>query len=146
MRTPARRMTLGAFSALAATALFAAPAHATVFNQGISVQSEAHIAGDGSITLSGTYHCEAPSPSGAVQIKATVIQDATRLSIGAGEVVCDGAEHEWVAGSPLTGGIHPGAARAVVELQEIHFSGGLLPRGIDTVAQDDHVIQVVARP
>ncbi|MFJ3878423.1 DUF6299 family protein [Streptomyces sp. NPDC090077] len=145
MRTPARRMALGAFSALAATALFTATAHATVFHQGISVRSEAHINEKGEITLSGTYHCEAASPSGAVQIKATVVQDGTRLSIGAGEVVCDGAEHEWVAGSPLNGGIHEGDARAVAELQEIHFSGGLMPRGIDTVAQDSRAIKVVGR-
>ncbi|MFF5704550.1 DUF6299 family protein [Streptomyces sp. NPDC012794] len=142
MRTPASRMTLGAFSALAATALFTTAAHATVFDQAISVRPEAHIAGDGSVTLSGTYRCEVASPSGAMQIKATVIQDGSRLSIGAGEVVCDGAEHAWVAGSPLTGGIHPGRATAVAELQEIHFSG-LMPRAIDTVAQDSKDIQVI---
>ncbi|MEU3721803.1 DUF6299 family protein [Streptomyces sp. NPDC031705] len=142
MRTPARRMALGAFSALAATALFTTPAHATVFHQAISLRSGAHLAEDGSVTLSGTYHCEAASPSGAVQIKATVVQDASRLSIGAGQVVCDGAEHAWVARSPLTGGIRPGRARAVAELQEIHFAG-LMPRAVDTVAQDAKDIDVV---
>ncbi|MCX5377861.1 DUF6299 family protein [Streptomyces sp. NBC_00091] len=143
MRTTARRMALGAFSALAATTLFTAPAHATVFNQGISVQSEAHIAEDGGITLSGTYHCEAASLGGAVQIKATVIQDGSQLSIGAGEVVCDGAEHEWVAHSPITGSVHPGRATAVASLQEIHLQG-LFPRSVDTVAQDTQDIEVVA--
>ncbi|RPF41069.1 hypothetical protein EDD96_4859 [Streptomyces sp. Ag109_G2-6] len=141
MRIPARRMTLTAFSALAATALFATPALATVFHQGISLRPEARITADGSVVLSGTYQCELSPASAAIQIKATVVQDATRLSIGAGEVFCDGREHIWEAVSPMTGGLHPGAARAVAELQEIHMTG-LMPRALSTVAEDRQDIEV----
>ncbi|MEW1634448.1 DUF6299 family protein [Streptomyces sp. NPDC093801] len=142
MFTPARRMALTAFSALAATSLFATPALATVFQQGISLHPEAQISRDGSVRLSGTYHCELSPKSGAVQIKATVVQDGSRLSIGAGEVFCDGREHAWEAVSPLAAGLHKGRAQAVAELQEIHMAG-LMPRAVDTVAQDSHDVEVV---
>ncbi|MFD8145290.1 DUF6299 family protein [Streptomyces sp. NPDC059708] len=142
MSTAARRMALTAFSALAATTLFATPALATVFHQGISMRSQAHINRQGEVALSGTYHCELSPTSGSVQIKATVVQDGSRLSIGAGEVFCDGREHHWKAVSPLTAGLHAGPARAVAELQEIHMSG-LMPRTLSTVAQDEQVIEVV---
>lgn len=145
MRTPARRIALAAFSALAATALFTAPAAATVFHQGISVRPEAHIAEDGTITLSGTYSCQAASPMGAVQVKVTVVQDGTHLGLGAGDARCDGQEHDWEAQGTLrlTPAIHEGAALAQAELQEIHFGGGLMPRAIDRVALDEKEIQVI---
>ncbi|MCF3180979.1 MULTISPECIES: DUF6299 family protein [Streptomyces] len=143
MSTAARRMALSAFSALAATALFATPALATVFHQGISLGSKARITPDGSVVLSGAYRCELSPTSGAVQIKATVVQDGTRLSIGAGEVFCDGRVHAWEAVSPLTAGLHPGSAHAVAELQEIHMAG-LMPRALSTVAEDQQDIEVVA--
>jgi hypothetical protein len=142
MRTPVRRMALTAFSALASTALFATPALATVFHQGISVRSQAHITPQGEVVLAGRYHCELSPTSGAIQIKATVVQDGSRLSIGAGEVFCDGREHLWKAVSPLTAGLHAGPASAVAELQEIHMAG-LMPRALSTVAQDRQDIEVI---
>ncbi|MFD8983218.1 DUF6299 family protein [Streptomyces sp. NPDC059564] len=145
MRTPARRIALAAFSALAATALFTAPAAATVYHQGISVRPHAHIAQDGTITLSGTYSCEAASPGGAVQVKVTVVQDRFRLGLGAGDARCDGEAHSWEAHGTLrlTPGIHEGAALAQAELQEIHFGGGLMPRAIDQIAVDEREIRVI---
>ncbi|MFG2877595.1 DUF6299 family protein [Streptomyces sp. NPDC048337] len=139
-----RRMALAALSALAATTVFTVPAGATVFEQGISVHPEAHIAKDGAVTLSGTYHCEQASPVGAMQIKATVEQDGSRLSIGAGEVVCDGTEREWVAHAPafVRGSVHPGHATVTGELQEIHLSPNLMPRSVATVAQDTQDVEV----
>ncbi|MEU8462420.1 DUF6299 family protein [Streptomyces sp. NPDC029003] len=148
MRTPARRIALSAFSALAATALFTAPAAATVFQQHISLRPHADIERDGTITLSGTYSCEASSPMGAVQVKVTVVQDDRyRLGLGAGDAHCDGMEHRWEARSGLsvTPGIHEGTARAMAELQEIHFGGGLMPRAIDVVAADEQEIRVTHR-
>lgn len=143
MRTHARRMALAALSALAATAVFTAPAGATVFNQGISVDEHAVISPDGGVTLSGPYHCEQASPEGAMQIKVTVVQDGNRLSIGTGgDLVCDGHEHEWRAHSPLSGGVHPGRATATAELQEIRLSGGLFPRSISTLAKDSKDIRI----
>ncbi|WP_371616294.1 DUF6299 family protein [Streptomyces sp. NBC_00454] len=139
------RMALAALAALGATAAFTAPANAAPYGNGIEVSSEAHIAQDGTIHLFGAYHCTDPSLSGAVQIKATVVQDDVRLSIGAGDAVCDGAPHEWAAHGTLrfTPGVHAGEALAEAQLQEIHFGGGLLPRSIDTVAQDSHPVMVI---
>ncbi|AWZ05424.1 MULTISPECIES: DUF6299 family protein [unclassified Streptomyces] len=132
-------MALTALSALAATAVFTAPAQATVFDQGISVKSRVHIGADGAVTLSGTYHCRQASPGGAIQIKATLVQDDVRLGIGAGDAVCDDQVHQWTARSKpgFDLGLHEGSAKAVAELQEIHFNGGLLPRAVDTVARDE---------
>lgn len=141
----ASRMALAALSALAATAVFTAPADATVFDQGISVQPYGHISEDGRITLSGTYHCSHPSPIGAkLQIAAAVLQDGTRLGFSGGEADCDGEEHVWEATGSLrlTRNIHPGRALAEVQLNEIHFSG-LMPRSIDTVAEDRQEIQLI---
>ncbi|MGW6708328.1 DUF6299 family protein [Streptomyces sp. NPDC054956] len=137
-------MALTALSALAATAVFTAPAQATVFEQGISVKSHAHIGEDGAITLSGTYHCRQASPAGAIQIKATLVQDNVQMGIGAGQAVCDDRQHTWTARSKpgFDFGLHEGPAKAVAELQEIHFHGGLLPRAIDTVAQDEKEVWV----
>ncbi|WP_327735848.1 DUF6299 family protein [Streptomyces nojiriensis] len=143
MPIPARRMALTAFSALAATTLFAAPAGATVFNQGISVHGDAYVAKDGAVTLSGTYHCEQASPNGAMQIKATLAQEGGgRLSIGAEQIVCDGRERRWVANAPgAFVNVHPGRAVVTAELQEVRFSG-LMPRSVDTVAQDSRDVEV----
>ncbi|MBT2452639.1 hypothetical protein J7F03_37485 [Streptomyces sp. ISL-43] len=107
------------------------------------MNEDAHIAEDGAVTLSGTYHCEQASPMGAMQIKATVVQDGTHLSIGAEEVVCDGTERRWVAHAPgFLAGVHPGRATVTGELQEIHLSGNLMPRSVDTVAQDTQDVEV----
>ncbi|MFB6563056.1 MULTISPECIES: DUF6299 family protein [unclassified Streptomyces] len=142
MSIPARRMALTAFSALAVTTLFTAPAGATVFNQGISVHRDAYVAKDGSVTLSGSYHCEQASPTGAMQIKATVEHGGGRLSIGAEQPVCDGTERRWVATAPGRWvNVHPGRAVVTVELQEVQLSG-LMPRSVATVAQDRQDVEV----
>ncbi|MFE0580363.1 DUF6299 family protein [Streptomyces sp. NPDC058874] len=142
MRISPRRMALAAFSALAATTLFCAPAGATVFSQGISVHHDAYVAGDGTVTLSGSYHCEQASPSGAMQIKATVEHEGGRLSIGAEQPVCDGKERRWVATAPGRWvDVRPGRAVVTAELQEVRLSG-LMPRSVSTVAQDRQDVEV----
>ncbi|MCX5199006.1 DUF6299 family protein [Streptomyces sp. NBC_00249] len=143
MRTSARRTAFTVFSALAATALFTAPAAATVYNQAVSVQEHAEIAEDGALTLRGTYHCEGP---GALQIKVTVQQeDAGNLSVGTGSLVCDGADNEWTVRAPQFGaGLHPGHAVATAELQEVHLHG-LMPSGVSTLAVDTQDIEIHER-
>ncbi|MFD6890311.1 DUF6299 family protein [Streptomyces sp. NPDC059957] len=150
MATTGPRMALAALAALGATAVFTAPANAAPHGSGmyvrdIYVSSEAHIAPDGTIHLSGEYRCTAPSPSGAVQIKATIEQDDVRLSIGGGDAQCDGAVHDWSAHGTLrlTPTVHAGEALAKAELQEIRFGGGLLPRSVDTIAQDARPVRVI---
>ncbi|MCY0927324.1 DUF6299 family protein [Streptomyces sp. H27-H1] len=139
------RMALAALAALGATAVFTAPANAAHYENDISVSSEAHIAPDGTIHLSGEYRCTAPSPSGAVQIKATIEQEDVRLGIGGGDAQCDGAVHVWSAHGTLrlTPTVHAGGALAKAELQEIRFGSGLLPRSVDTVAQDARQVEVI---
>ncbi|MEV6950895.1 DUF6299 family protein [Streptomyces sp. NPDC051183] len=142
MRTPARRMALAAFSALAAGAVFTSPAAATVFHQAISVHDDVHLGKHGDVILSGTYQCEQASPAGAMQIKATVVQDGTRLSIGAEQPLCDGTERRWVAHAPgRFVSLHPGHARVTAEIQEIRLAG-LMPRSIATVARDTKDVEV----
>lgn len=145
MATTGPRMALAALAALGATAVFTAPANAVPDGNDIYVSSEAHIAPDGTIHLSGEYRCTAPSPSGAVQIKATIEQEDVRLGIGGGDARCDGAVHDWSAHGTLrlTPTVHAGEALAKAELQEIRFGGGLLPRSVDTVAQDAHPVRVI---
>ncbi|MFJ8017634.1 DUF6299 family protein [Streptomyces sp. NPDC096339] len=135
-------MALAALSALAAGTVFAAPAEATVFGQGISVHHDAHIAGDGAITLSGTYRCEQVSPMGAMQINATVVQEQGRqLTIGGEQAVCDGTERRWVAHAPgRFAGVRPGHATVTATLREVHFQG-LMPRSLITVAQDTQDVE-----
>ncbi|WP_328926130.1 DUF6299 family protein [Streptomyces sp. NBC_00190] len=146
MRTIGRRLTLTAFSALTAATVFTGSAQATVFDQGISVRPYGHISEDGTVTLFGTYHCNAPSPKGTkLQISAAVVQDGTRLAFGGGEADCDGQEHKWQASGSLrfTPDVHPGPALAEAQLNEIHFSG-LMPRSVDTVAEDRQEIKLTA--
>ncbi|WP_107417231.1 DUF6299 family protein [Streptomyces sp. CB00455] len=139
-------MALAGLAALAATAVFTAPAGATSFDQGITVRSYGHISEDGAVTVSGTYHCNTPSPRGKVQIAAAVVQGGTRLAFGGGEAECDGREHAWEATGSLryTPDVHPGPAVAEARLNEIHFSG-LMPRSIDTVAEDRRDIRLIAQ-
>ncbi|MEU9146928.1 DUF6299 family protein [Streptomyces sp. NPDC048349] len=140
-------MALAALSALAATTVFTATAGATSFDQEISVQPYGHISQDGRITLSGKYRCSNPSPMRAkLQIAAAVVQDGTRLAFGGGEAQCDGQEHAWEATGTLefTPGVHPGRALAEAQLNEIHFAG-LMPRSIDTVAEDRREIRLAVR-
>ncbi|WP_329384385.1 DUF6299 family protein [Streptomyces sp. NBC_01351] len=147
MRIHGSRLALAALSALAATAVFTTQAGATSFDQGISVQPYGHISEGDTITLSGTYHCEAPSLVGtSLQIAAAVVQGNTRLAFGGGEAQCDGAEHEWHATGTLrfTPDVHPGEALAEVRLNEITLSG-LMPKSIDTVAEETREIRLIAR-
>ncbi|MCJ1679055.1 DUF6299 family protein [Streptomyces sp. APSN-46.1] len=138
------RMALAALSALAAAAVFTAPATATAFENGISVQPYAHIGDDGTVTLSGTYVCNDPSPVGAVQLSTAVTQDGTRLGTGNGDVKCDGEEHAWETTASLrfTKGIHAGQALGEARLQVVHLQG-LMPKSVDTVAEDRHEIELI---
>lgn len=140
------RTALIAFSALAAAAVFAAPAAATSYHNSISVQPYAHITPEGTITLSGTYVCDDPSPAGAVQLMAVVVQDSVRLGANADEEpVCDGAVHEWQSHAKLawTPDLHAGDAGVEARLQRVNRAGGIMPKSVDTLAEDVHGAEVV---
>ncbi|MCY0945854.1 DUF6299 family protein [Streptomyces antarcticus] len=144
MRVSRPRLALAALSALAAATVLTATASAAHGGNEISVQEDARIGGDGTVTLSGTYRCAPPSPVGTVQIAAAVLQEGTRLGFGGGEADCDGEVHRWEATGTLrlTPDVHPGAAAAEVRLQEIRRSGGLLPTSLRTVAEDRRDIEL----
>ncbi|MER5929580.1 DUF6299 family protein [Streptomyces sp. NPDC002054] len=146
MRISTPRLALAAVSVLAATSAFAAPASAGAFGNDISVQPYGHISKDGNVTLFGTYRCTAPSPSGAVQISATLVQDGTRLGFGGEEAICDGEQRKWSATGSLrmTPDVHPGGAGAEVRLQSARPSGGLVPH-VSYVAEDRRDIELVER-
>lgn len=140
------RMALAAFSALAAAAVSAAPAAATSYDNSISVRPYAHIMSDDTITLSGTYVCNDPSPAGAVQLTAVIVQDSVRLgSTAAEEPVCDGATHRWHSHARLTWtpGLHAGDAHVEARLQRANRAGGIMPKSVDTLAQDVRGAEVV---
>ncbi|MCX4526306.1 MULTISPECIES: DUF6299 family protein [unclassified Streptomyces] len=136
-------MALAALSALAAAAVFTVPANATVFENHISVWQDAHIGDDHTVTLSGTYVCNDPSPA-RVQLSTAVVQNGIRLGKSAGNVVCDGEEHEWqtTASMRFTKGLSAGEALGEARLEVIHM-GGLLPKAIDTLAEDSHEIRLI---
>ncbi|MFI5830615.1 DUF6299 family protein [Streptomyces sp. NPDC051578] len=140
------RMALPLFSALAAAAVFATPATATSYENSISVRPYAHITPEGTITLSGTYVCNDPSPAGAVQLMTVVVQDSVRLGGNADEEpVCDGAVHEWDSHARLawTPGLHAGEAAVEARLQRVNRAGGIMPKSVDTLAEDVHGAEVV---
>ncbi|MEV8532808.1 DUF6299 family protein [Streptomyces sp. NPDC051211] len=146
MRITTPRLALAAVSAVAAAAAFTAPASAGAFGNEISVQPYGHISENGTVTLSGTYRCTTPSPSGAVQISATIVQDGTRLGFGGEEAVCDGEQRKWSATGSLrmTPNIHPGGAGAEVRLQSVRPSGGLIPH-VSYVAEEHRDVELVER-
>ncbi|MET9321689.1 DUF6299 family protein [Streptomyces sp. NPDC003038] len=141
MRTSGRALTAAALSALALTAVFNAPASAGAFGNEISVQKEAHISEDGTVTLSGTYRCHSTSPVGAVQVAAGLRQGGIRLGISGENAVCDGAYHEWSSTGSLryTPGITAGPATAEVQLTETRRNGpGIVPVSVSVVQLAEH--------
>ncbi|MDP9684670.1 MULTISPECIES: DUF6299 family protein [Streptomyces] len=124
-------------SALAAAALLtlaAAPAAqaGTVPAAGgsVTVDPAGRIAPDGTVTLTGTYRCDAAS--GPVYVTSSVSRDAgsVRHGIGGTPAVCDGLDHPWAnSGRPSGGsapaGPAPGPARVEATLMELRPLGGL---------------------
>ncbi|MEV7613906.1 DUF6299 family protein [Streptomyces sp. NPDC089799] len=151
MRIPtafaASRLVLAAACAAAAAIVVATPANSADFGNEISVQEQGRIVEGDSVTLSGTYRCVTPSPSGAVQIQATLVQDGSRLSFGGDEAVCDGEQHQWSATGKLrmTPGVHAGAAGAEARLQSARLTSGVFPPvSVSHLAADRKDVELVA--
>ncbi|MGG8405311.1 DUF6299 family protein [Streptomyces sp. 12297] len=118
-----------AAAALASAAAFSPVAAADSFTGDISVQKEAHISPDGTLTLSGTYRCTEPSPSRTVFVSSSLVQDGKRLGFGGTEARCDGQVHEWRSSGPVDGlmrlGFHDGPAAVDARLMTLESEGGL---------------------
>ncbi|MEU9179698.1 DUF6299 family protein [Streptomyces sp. NPDC048550] len=145
MRVSTRRLAVTVLSALAAATVFTTPAGARSHGDEISVQKFGHISDDGHVTLFGTYKCRPSSPRG-VQIQVTLVQDGTRLGFGGGEAVCDGAKHDWSAGTSLrlTPDVHPGAAGVEARLQSASLHSQMTLR-VSYLAQTERDVQLEAR-
>ncbi|MEU4659207.1 DUF6299 family protein [Streptomyces sp. NPDC023723] len=114
-------------AAQAATAPSATPASAV--SGSVTVDPAGRIAPDGTVTLSGTYRCDAGGP---VFVSSSVSQDAgaVRHGIGGTRAVCDGLEHPWVnsarpAAGPAGETLKPGPAQVEATLMELRPLSGL---------------------
>ncbi|MER7762451.1 DUF6299 family protein [Streptomyces sp. NPDC097619] len=139
MRIPAVAAT-----ALALTALFGTAASAQDFDGDISVRDRATISYDGTLTLSGGYRCDAPSPARRVFVTSSLVQDGKRVGFGGTEAVCDGQWHEWRGSGQvdrfLRMGFHDGPARVDARLVTLEEEGGLpSPRALAGHEQPVHL-------
>lgn len=118
-----------AAAALSWTTADAAPAAHTV-----SLAPTAHIAPDGTVTLSGTYRC-APS-AGTVFVSSKLVQGATQAGIGGTIATCDSRVHSWTNhGRPATPAAQ-GPAQAEATLLALDTSRGLIP--VPNILATDH--------
>ncbi|WP_424213284.1 DUF6299 family protein [Streptomyces sp. BI20] len=147
MRISRRALSMAAVSVLASAAVLAAPAGAGAAASEVDVAPVAVIGPDATVTLSGTYRCLPPSPSGAVQIGVTLYQDGTRLGLAGGDAVCDGEEHAWHASGSLrhTPDLHPGTAEAEARLSSVRPGRGLIPN-VTPLSAHRQDVEILAAP
>ncbi|MEU2420782.1 DUF6299 family protein [Streptomyces sp. NPDC007851] len=115
------------------------PASATADpTESVTVKATGKLAGDGTVTLSGTYTCT--DATGPVFISSSISQDSPtfRHGIGGTQAVCDGAAHDWQnTGKVSSEKLAPGAANVEATILELRPSGGLpLPYFHATRKQD----------
>jgi hypothetical protein len=128
------RATLTAATGAAALLLLAAAPStqaADTPSETVTVDPTGRIGADDTITLSGTYRCNAGT--GPVFVSSSVGQKKSpnvRHGIGGTFAVCDGQEHRWEnTGKPTPGSVKSGAADVEATIVELHPVGGLpLPR------------------
>ncbi|WP_035802963.1 DUF6299 family protein [Kitasatospora mediocidica] len=95
---------------------------ATGGGNAVTVAPTGVIAADGTVTLSGTYHCS-PSMAHGTVIDTSLTTGSVTSNIGNGvPTVCDGLEHNWAAsGRPYQAAV-PGPAQ--VRASMVHLSPG----------------------
>jgi len=111
----------------AALLLLAAPTAHSAPSETVTVDPVAHLAADGTITLTGTYRC-LPA-TGPVFVSTSVAQGPgdLRHGIGGTPALCDGTAHTWTnTGRPTPSSLTPGDARVEATLMELAPTGGLL--------------------
>ncbi|MGK3938715.1 DUF6299 family protein [Streptomyces caeruleatus] len=123
-----------ALVALAGAALLlltapAPPASADSYET-VTVDPVGRVAGNGTVTLSGTYRCTGGTGPVFVSSSVTGRSSSVRHGIGGTRAVCDGVEHSWSnTGKPTSETLEPGAAHVEATLMELSLQGGLpLPR------------------
>ena len=121
-----RLAVVGVIGALAVSV--AGPAFgATGGANAVTVAPTGVIASDGTVTLSGTYHCSSSVAHGTL-IDTSLTMGSVTSNIGNGvPAVCDGLEHPWTtSGRPYTPAV---AGPAQVRATMVHLSpgGSLIP-------------------
>jgi len=123
------RSALGVAGA-AALLLLAAPTAQSAPSETVTVDPVAHLATDGTITLTGTYRC-LPA-DGPVFVSTSVSQGDgdLRHGIGGTRATCDGTRHTWTnTGRPSPSSLTPGTTSVEATLMELAPQGGLpVPR------------------
>ncbi|GHF94520.1 hypothetical protein GCM10018777_00710 [Streptomyces albogriseolus] len=93
----------------------------------VTVDPEGRIAADGTVTLTGTYRCDAGT--GPVYVSSSVNQSTPHVNYGIGGsvAVCDGAEHRWQnSGKAPRNALTAGPAKVEATLLELRGSGILI--------------------
>ncbi|WP_370150883.1 DUF6299 family protein [Streptacidiphilus sp. EB129] len=118
------------------------PAGATAAGA-VSADQSGTVAGDGTVTLSGTYRCSPLTGPGPVFVSSSVGTGSVRHGIGGTAATCDGAEHSWVNRERPADGtkMTPGPTEIEATLVHLDTRGGLpLP---DIIATDQHQIDLL---
>ncbi|MEU7134725.1 DUF6299 family protein [Streptomyces sp. NPDC046261] len=160
IRTRVRKATAVAVTALGAVALTAAaPAPAPVAGATaappppprniLAIDPVAHIAPDGTITMTGSYRCTLlpGDPTGTVLVATNLMQGGRVTGIGGSAAVCDGNPHRWRnSARPYRAEYRPGPARADGTLMQFrkNKNGILLPRFLAVAKKRD--ITLATRP
>lgn len=115
----------------------------------LAIDPVAHIAPDGTITMTGTYRC-LPPPGGStapVLVASTLMQGGRSSGIGGSRAVCDGDRHTWRnSARPYRAPYRPGPARGDGTLMQFrkNKSGILVPHFLAVASPRD--VTLVTRP
>ncbi|MEU5313889.1 DUF6299 family protein [Streptomyces sp. NPDC021562] len=136
---PVRPVLAAALGSAALLCVAVAPASATADpTESVTVETTGRLAGDGTVTLSGTYTCT--DATGPVFISSSISQDSPtfRHGIGGTQAECDGATHKWQnTGKVASEKLAPGKAQVEATVLELRPAGGLpLPYFHATKEQD----------
>ncbi|MEU5049515.1 DUF6299 family protein [Streptomyces sp. NPDC021096] len=115
----------------------------------LTIDPTAHVAPDGTITMTGTYRCLLlPGGSTApVLVASNLMQGGRSSGIGGSRAVCDGDRHTWRnSARPYRAPFRPGPARADGTLMQFKKtkSGILLPHFVAVAGLRD--VTLVTRP
>ncbi|MEU2332665.1 DUF6299 family protein [Streptomyces sp. NPDC006654] len=136
---PVRPVLAAALGSAALLCVAVAPASATAGpTESVTVETTGRLAGDGTVTLSGTYTCT--DATGPVFISSSISQDSPtfRHGIGGTQAECDGTTHTWQnTGKVASEKLAPGKAQVEATILELRPAGGLpLPYFHATKEQD----------
>ncbi|MGC0419116.1 hypothetical protein ABIA38_004637 [Embleya sp. AB8] len=107
----------------------------------VSIDSTVWAAGDGTLTVSGTYRC-APVHTGRVLVGGSVDQAAHHAAMTGTVATCDGNEHAWRTGEKQSIPFLPGTATGDASMLELQARDGLVPVATHVLATDSHDVEI----